>query len=42
MAKGQKRSTKEPKKPKQVKPKTPATAGLGARASATPAKGGKS
>ena len=31
MAKGQMRSNKEAKKPKQVKPKTPATAGLGAR-----------
>lgn len=31
MAKGQMRSNKEAKKPKQVKPKTPVTAGLGSR-----------
>jgi hypothetical protein len=31
MAKGQMRPPKEKKKPKQVKPKAPATAGLGAR-----------
>jgi hypothetical protein len=30
MAKGQMRPTQEKKKPKQVKPKAPATAGLGA------------
>ena len=42
MAKGQKRSSKEPKKPKQVKPKAPATTGLGVRTSTPPAKGGKS
>ncbi|MFO1141110.1 MAG: hypothetical protein U1E59_01770 [Amaricoccus sp.] len=41
MAKGQKRSTKEPKKPKQVKPKTPATAGLGSRPASPPAGGGR-
>jgi hypothetical protein len=31
MAKGQKRSNKEAKKPKQVKPKAPATAGPSSR-----------
>jgi hypothetical protein len=42
MAKGQKRSNKEVKKPKQVKPKTPATAGLGTTRPATPpASGGR-
>jgi hypothetical protein len=30
MAKGQKRSNRELKKPKQIKPKTPATAGIAA------------
>ena len=36
MAKGQKRSNKEVKKPKQVKPKAPATAGSASRRPATP------
>ena len=40
MAKGQKRSTKEPKKPKQVKTKTPEASSLTARLSTPPA-GGK-
>jgi hypothetical protein len=41
MAKGQKRSTKEPKKPKQVKPKaSPEASSLTARL-ATPPAGGK-
>jgi hypothetical protein len=34
MAKGQKRSNREPKKPKADKKKTPATAGAGAGATA--------
>jgi hypothetical protein len=39
MAKGQKRSNKEPKKPKQVKPKAAAPAsGLGARRTPAPEK----
>ena len=41
MAKGQKRSNKEVKKPKQVKPKAPATAGLGTRPATPPAGGRK-
>jgi hypothetical protein len=36
MAKGQMRPTKEKKKPKQVKPKAPATAGLGSRPTVGP------
>jgi hypothetical protein len=39
MAKGQKRSNREPKKPKADKKKTPATAGLGAGAPAKPKAG---
>ena len=41
MAKGQKRSNKEVKKPKQVKPKAPATAGTGSRTITPPAAGGR-
>ncbi|MFO1210293.1 MAG: hypothetical protein U1E40_13905 [Amaricoccus sp.] len=41
MAKGQKRSNKEAKKPKQVKPKAPATAGAGTRPASPPAAGGR-
>jgi hypothetical protein len=39
MAKGQKRSNREPKKPKADKKKTPATAGLGAAAPVKPKAG---
>jgi hypothetical protein len=41
MAKGQKRSNKEIKKPKQVKTKAPAESTLTAKLSAAPAKGRK-
>ena len=41
MAKGQKRSNKEVKKPKQVKAKPPATASLSSRMGEVP-QGGKS
>ena len=41
MAKGQKRSNKEVKKPKQVKPKAPVTAGAGSRTVTPPASGSR-
>jgi hypothetical protein len=41
MAKGQKRSNKEVKKPKQVKPKPPGTASVSSRVGELP-QGGKS